>query len=393
MVRAKDRLVIRVSGRLGLLVLLPVALGQSGCAKLKSARQPANQPVEFGTDFPPINDTRPGFSGTAPGVSKDIYAARFGRPKNTSEAGADVVPTDASAPSRPGDVRSSDHPQVALAAPVSTSRPSPESAPTTALARQPDTTPATRESSPPRPDPGGPALTAILAESRTAIDRLTTYQVNMNHQERVDGVLNPPEDVLLSVRRSPKAVRIEWLDGAHKGREVIYVANDAKGLMHVHMGDSALPIPDITMSPDSPLAVRSSRHPINEAGFEIVVDRLEKFLQAQTSHPGGDNTLVYEGLEQPAGVAKPCHKILRVSPEGEHWLVYIDPNTHFPTLVQGTTGTGELIERYIFREPSVDPAELARNEAFDPVARWGEPRGFLQKLARAGSAAADKSKK
>ena len=58
--------------------------------------------------------------------------------------------------------------------------------------------------------------------ARARLDALSSYQVELNRQERVGKTLLEPEDVLLSIRRSPKAVRLEWVDGPQKGREVIY---------------------------------------------------------------------------------------------------------------------------------------------------------------------------
>jgi hypothetical protein len=234
----------------------------------------------------------------------------------------------------------------------------------------------------------------VIQQSRQAVDKLSTYQVSMNHQERVNGILQPAEEVLMSVRRNPKAVRIEWPEGSHKGREVIYLADAGagKGIMHVHMGDSLLPVPDMKMPPDSPLAMSNSRHPINEAGYEVIVDRLESYLRPDASSSGEAVKFTYQGREQVAGLAKACDKIVRVNAVSEQWLVYIDPDSHLPALIQGTTANGDLLERHVFRDPVTDRPDLLKPEAFDPMARWGQPKGFFQKLARAGASNPDAAK-
>ena len=53
------------------------------------------------------------------------------------------------------------------------------------------------------------------------------------------------------------------------------------------------------------------------------------------------------------------------------------------------TQTGELIERYIYRNLKLNPAELASAEAFDPDKRWGESKSLLSRLARAAAGPAD----
>ena len=43
----------------------------------------------------------------------------------------------------------------------------------------------------------------------------------------------PAEDVQLSIRRAPRAVRLEWTAGSHKGRGAIYSASEPAALLHV----------------------------------------------------------------------------------------------------------------------------------------------------------------
>jgi glycine/D-amino acid oxidase-like deaminating enzyme len=133
-----------------------------------------------------------------------------------------------------------------------------------------------------------------------------------------------------------------------------------------------------------------SRHPVDEAGFDTVIDKLQSVLDQNRAGPGAGegSKLSYEGKDQAAGLEKPCHKIVRVTEQGERWVVYIDPDNHLPALVEATAADGVLLERYVFRAPKTVCPELAKADAFDPVARWGEPKGFLQKLARAAAAAA-----
>ncbi len=221
---------------------------------------------------------------------------------------------------------------------------------------------------------------SVVVRARAAISAMTTYQVQINRQERVGGSLQPAEDVQLSVRRSPKAVRLEWLDGPHKGREVIYSASESGGMLHVHMGDSLVPVPTLSLPPDSPLVMKNSRHPITEAGLDGIVATLERGV----SGPPDGSTTSYGGVETPAALGRPCHKIERHNAAGETWLTYLDARTALPAMVQGTSASGELLERYLFRDVKPDVAELASVDAFDPAKRWSGPAvpGLLGRLAR-----------
>src|SRR5262249_10829778 len=80
---------------------------------------------------------------------------------------------------------------------------------------QPATKAAARQA--PRPNSADPA--ALLSQAEAKLEALNTYQVRISRIERVGGQLLPEEEILLSIRRHPKAVRLEWPSGANKGRE------------------------------------------------------------------------------------------------------------------------------------------------------------------------------
>ena len=73
---------------------------------------------------------------------------------------------------------------------------------------------------------------------------------------------------------------------------------------------------------------------------------------------------------------------MRVLPDGETWVVYLDPETKLPSLFQGTAPDGNLLERYVFRDLKADLPDLAAADAFDPEARWGPSKGLFGRIAR-----------
>lgn len=233
-------------------------------------------------------------------------------------------------------------------------------------------------------------LQAILATAKDRLDALSTYQVNITRAERIGGVMQAEEDVLLSIRRNPKAVRLEWTKGPNKGREVIYSAAINDRMMYVHSGNSTLPLPRMTIPVDSPLAMRNSRHPITEAGFDTTLGNLFKFLEPRTATAARDGKLLYKGVDRPKELDHPCHLVQRVTPEGETCHVYLDTRTFMPAMVSAVqTSNGELIERYIYRNLRRNPAELASTDAFDPDKRWGESKGWLSRIARGAGTPTD----
>ena len=161
-------------------------------------------------------------------------------------------------------------------------------------------------------------------------------------------------------------------------------------MMYVNSGNSALPLPRMSIAVDSPLALRNSRHPITEAGFDTILDNLFKFLEPQTTAVASDGKLIYKGIEKPKGLDNPCYLVERMTPKGETWKVYLDTKTFMPAMVTAVqTSSGELVERYTYRNLTPNPGELATNDAFDPDKRRGESKGWLSRIARTPGTPAD----
>jgi len=232
-------------------------------------------------------------------------------------------------------------------------------------------------------------LRRLLADARERLEAMSTYQVDITRVERVGSRLQPEEEALLSIRREPKAVRLEWPDGPSKGREVIYSALIDDRMMHVNMANTAIPMPRMSLPVDSPLALRNSRHAITEAGFDTILDDLSRQLEGAENPPPPGGRLTYKGLQKPKEVDQTCHLIQRITPEKEIWRVYLDPETLMPVVVTAHQADGELLERYIYTNLRANPVELAAADAFDPDKRWGESKGLLSRLAKAASTAAE----
>jgi hypothetical protein len=248
----------------------------------------------------------------------------------------------------------------------------------------PENPPATK---PPQSSLTKPAnVEAIVASARERLDRLQSYQVALNRQERVGDSLQAPEDVVLSIRRSPRAVLLQWKEGPHQGREVLFSEKETKGMLMVNMADSKIPVPRLSLPPDSPLALHNSRHPITEAGFDTILGNLQKTIDENKAGDQSHGRIAYAGLEQPESLDHPCHKIVRVMASGETWQVFLDPESRLPAMVQANAANGDLLERYRFRTVEPNPSELTAADAFDPNRRWGEAKGLLHRLARATQA-------
>lgn len=234
-------------------------------------------------------------------------------------------------------------------------------------------------------DPGTEAggrvseIRALIQQAQARLAEIRTYQARVVRQERVGETLQPEEELILSVRREPFAVRLEWPAGtANEGREVLYSVVETDGKMQIRQPGSL--VPRVALAVDSPLVRANSRHPITEAGFDELLRNLERTVRGVETGQGRSR-LSWEGPVKVAEVGRDCHRITEVREDGETWVVGLDAETLLPIYVCGTDGRGQLLERYRFLDVRTEVAELSQPGAFDPDARWGSG-GLLGRLAR-----------
>ncbi len=206
----------------------------------------------------------------------------------------------------------------------------------------------------------------LLAQAEAKLDALKSYQVKMSRRERVGGQVQPEEKIVLSIRREPKAVRLEWTEGANKGREVIYSSRLDPGVIFVHQPAAAVVLPSMKIPVDSPLVMKNSRHSIAEAGFDSLLENVRHSRKAAQEHQSDPGNLVYKGVETPTGVDRPCHHFVRHSDRGETWNVYLDSKSMLPRLVVALDDQGQLLERYDYQAIRENPTELLAAGAFEP---------------------------
>ena len=379
MVRAMDR--TRRSRRispLGFGLFCAIAVGATGCSQLRGSR----------SEGPKLGSTGP--------ASYDPYLAHhqaIHRSPSPAELASTAVPDLAIPPLVAETSRSTAHPTVDPARPSRSAGAGklaidlgpPAAVPPARNEAKIDSKPSATKTAAVRtatkPDDALAKARELVAKARVKVDGMASYQVQINRIERVGGQLQPAEDVWVSIRREPKAVRLEWRNGSHKGREVIYSKSDPSGMMHVNLADSLVPVPKLSIPPDSPMVMKMSRHPITEAGFDTILGHIEATLS--TKNDG--SKMSYDGLESPPAVGRPCHKLTRQTANGETWVVHVDAETELPAMVQATSGSGELLEKYVFKDVKPNPPELANASAFDPNQRWGSSLGLLGRLARASA--------
>lgn len=220
-------------------------------------------------------------------------------------------------------------------------------------------------------------LDAILQKTSQTMAGIGSYRVDVVSQETVNGKTHPVDQFVLYKRRQPLAVRMEWGQGKEAGREVIFSPTENKGMIQIRMPKGL--IPRMSMSPESPLVRSKSRHPINEAGFDAVVERLNETLNlVRRNAPNAGQISVQTAMEPNVGNVE---RITQLTTNGETWVVDLDAKTGLPLTVHATDNSGKLLEHIEFRNFQLNLPELQTAAAFDPNARWGQPK-LLGGLAR-----------
>jgi len=127
----------------------------------------------------------------------------------------------------------------------------------------------------------------IVALGRQTLGSLGVYQARVTREERVRGRLHGPDVVEVTVREKPRAVLLDFVAGAHKGRRALYNAElRAREMLAREAG--VLGLFSMWLALESSLAHRDTNHSITDVGFGAMMDAMQA-EQAKASALGGFN--------------------------------------------------------------------------------------------------------
>jgi len=118
------------------------------------------------------------------------------------------------------------------------------------------------------------SVSDVVALGRQSLDSLGVYQARVIREERVHGHLYGPDVVDVTVREKPRAVRLMFVAGEHKGRRALYNAELRSGEM-LARESGVLGLFSLWLSLDSSLARRYTNHTITEVGFGAMIDVMQ----------------------------------------------------------------------------------------------------------------------
>jgi hypothetical protein len=96
---------------------------------------------------------------------------------------------------------------------------------------------------------------------------LGTYRMKMVKQERVDGTLLDPQEIITTVQETPFAIRMDYVGGPGKGRVLLYNPAIKKDRFRVRESGFLSIVGAIWIDVDSSFAKKESNHTVKDGGL------------------------------------------------------------------------------------------------------------------------------
>lgn len=129
------------------------------------------------------------------------------------------------------------------------------------------------------------SVSDLVAIGRKSLASLGMYQAHVTREERVGGRVHGPDAVEITVRESPRAVRLEFVAGKHKGRLALY-SEELRPREMLARESGILGIVSMWLAVDSHMVQRDTNHTITEVGFGAMIDTMHA-EQAKVAAAGG----------------------------------------------------------------------------------------------------------
>ena len=201
-------------------------------------------------------------------------------------------------------------------------------------------------------------------ETEAALAKVDNYTAIFRRIERVDGKLIPEEITFLKFKR-PFKVYMKWINPL-QGQESLYVEGTNNNKVRAH-GTGLTKLITVNLNPNGAMAMENSRHPITEAGLEILVKKIGSNLQRGlragelTSKDRGEQTVYGRKTRELEG-------ILPKDPAKGYYcyrcIVNLDVETKMPIKTQIFDWDDQLVECYGYEHLILNPG--LSDKDFDP---------------------------
>ena len=203
-----------------------------------------------------------------------------------------------------------------------------------------------------------------LQETEAALAKVDNYTAIFHRLERVNGKMIPEETAYLKFKR-PFKVYMKWIN-PFKGRESLYVEGANHNKVRVR-GTGLAELITVNLEPTGALAMENSRHPVTDAGLEVLVKKIDANLRRGLS--AGELTLKDHGEQTVYGrKTRELEGVLPKDPARGYYcyrcIVDLDVETKMPIKTRIFDWEDQLVECYGYENLSLNPGLSDRD--FDP---------------------------
>lgn len=187
---------------------------------------------------------------------------------------------------------------------------------------------------------------------------ITEYTCTMVKRERINNKLSEEEEIFCSFREKPFSVLMQWKKGVQQAEASLFVLGENKNMIQVRPSGFFKRNLTISLSPDAPQVLESSRYTVYEFGLERGMRRT--YTAWKEIRDRGLLQFEYLGVKsiKEAG-NRPCHVIRRTcNPPEEDGMTEITIMLDEQTWLQvGSVlkAGNELIGYYYFRDINTKP--------------------------------------
>ena len=187
------------------------------------------------------------------------------------------------------------------------------------------------------------------------------YRCALHKQERLDGKLQPSEEIDVQFRENPFSVLMDWREGARLAQKTLYVKGENKDKMEVKLNGLLAIAGIVERDPAGDDARKSSRFPITEFGIQIGSEHTLASWKAAEKQNALHVAYLGEVKVKEAG-DRVCWKLKRTgykAPEESDGVneltMYVDKETWLQVGSTLKNADGQLLGEYFFRDIELNP--------------------------------------
>lgn len=215
------------------------------------------------------------------------------------------------------------------------------------------------------------SLMEMINEAQIRIDNVNDYTCTLYKREYIRGKLLPLEIIEIKFMR-PFSLYMKWLEGRHRGRELIYRKGWNNEKIKIHEGGLLKKKFVVDIDPKSSLAMKYSRHSVAEMGFGHVIDLFAHDMKLIREDPDRGTVVTELGMKTVHGQESTCFET--TMPKDRYPGLYAHKTVicygvqqFIPTLVQvwdAEDGEIRLVEDYSYADIRLNVGLTLRD--FDP---------------------------